>query len=66
MKTHEALCAKVPAYNEFGYSEHPAILGRFLCIKIIDCDVKKSGYNEQFLSHLFTRCKRDSVYLSHL
>ena len=35
-----------PAYNEFGYNEHPVIVSRFLCIKLIDCNVKKFGYNE--------------------
>ena len=35
-----------PAYNEFGYKEHPAVMSRFLCIKIIDCNVKKSSYNK--------------------
>ena len=25
----------VPAYNEYGYNEHPAITSRFLCIKIM-------------------------------
>ena len=46
-------------YNEFGYNEHPAITSRFLCIKIIDCNVKKFAYNE----HLFTRCKQSPVQL---
>ena len=35
-----------PAYNEFGYNEHPAITSRFLCTILIDSNVKKSGYNE--------------------
>ena len=35
-----------PAYNEFGYNEHPSTMSRFLCIKIIDCNIKKFGYNE--------------------
>ena len=44
-----------PAYNEFGYNEHPAIASRFLCIKIIDHSVKKFGYKKQPLitSNLF-------------
>ena len=29
-----------PAYNEFGYNEHPAVMNRYLCIKIIDCNIK--------------------------
>ena len=33
-------------YNEFGYNEHLAITSRFLCINIIDCNVKKFAYNE--------------------
>ena len=59
-----------PSYNQFCYGEHPAITNIFLCIKIIDCKVKKFGYNENpfimscFLLHLFTRCKRDPVYIS--
>ena len=36
-----------PAYNEFGYNEHLVVEIRFLCIKLIDCNVKKFGYNEQ-------------------
>ena len=35
-----------PAYNEFGYNEHPAISSRFLCSIIIGSNVKKFGYNE--------------------
>ena len=58
-------CALGPAYNEFGYNEHPAITSRFLSIKIIDRNVKNVWlqrtltYNKQFLLHLFTRCKWD-------
>ena len=42
------------AYNEFGYNQYPAIMSRFLCIKIIDCNVKHFSYNhnEQFLLNL--------------
>ena len=36
-----------PTCNEFGYNEHLAIARRFLDIKIIDCNVKEFGYNEQ-------------------
>ena len=39
-----------PTYNEFGYNKHPAITSRFLCIKIIDCHVKKIIYNEHPLT----------------
>ena len=35
-----------PAYNELGYNEHPAVASRFLCTKIIDCNVKKFGHNK--------------------
>ena len=35
-----------PPYHEFGYKKHPAVTSRFLCIKIIDCNVKKFSYNE--------------------
>ena len=35
-----------PAYNEFGYNEHPDIASRFLCNNIIDCHAKTFGYNE--------------------
>ena len=34
------------AYKEFGYNEHPAITSRFLCIEIIDCNVRKFRQNE--------------------
>ena len=34
-----------PAYNEFCYNEHTALTSRFLCIKIIDCNVKKFSYS---------------------
>ena len=40
------LCTLGPAYNEFGYSEHPPRTGRFLCISITDCNVKKLAYND--------------------
>ena len=36
-----------PAYNEFGYNNHPATTNRFFRIKIIDYNVKMFGYNEQ-------------------
>ena len=32
------------AYNEFGYYEHPSTTSRFVCVKIIDSNVKKVGY----------------------
>ena len=35
-----------PVHKEFGCNEHPAITSRFLCIKIMDCNVKKFGCNE--------------------
>ena len=35
-----------PAYNEFGYNELLATMSRCHCIKIIDSNVKKFGYNE--------------------
>ena len=38
-----------PAYNGFGFNEHSAIASRFFCIKIIDYNVKKFGYNENAL-----------------
>ena len=46
-----------PAYNEFGYYEHPPTTSRFLCIKIIDSNVNSSVttstlYNEQFSLYL--------------
>ena len=58
-----------PTYNELGYNNHPVTRSRFLCIKIIWCNVKKLVCNEypllmsMFLLHLFTRCKRDPVYI---
>ena len=39
-------------YNEFGYNEHSAEMSRFLCNNVIDWNVKKFVYNEQFLFHL--------------
>ena len=44
-----------PAHNESCYNKNPAILSRFLCIKVIDCNVKMFGYNEHPLqgSHFF-------------
>ena len=38
-----------PAYNEFIYNEHPAITSSFLCIIVIDNNVKKFGFNEHSL-----------------
>ena len=44
--TKKAICCEEgtlgPAYNE-----HPTAPSKFLCIKIIDCNVKKFGYNKQ-------------------
>ena len=44
--TKEAICFEEgtlgPAYNE-----HPTATSKFLCIKIIDSNVNKFGYNEQ-------------------
>ena len=39
-------CTPGPAYNEFGYKEHPVVASRFLYIKFIDCNVIKFIYNE--------------------
>ena len=35
-----------PTYNEFVYNQHPVTRSRFLCIKIIECDVENFDYNE--------------------
>ena len=35
-----------PAYNDFGYNEHPTVTIGFLYIEIIDSSFKKFGYNE--------------------
>ena len=56
-------CKLGSAYNEFAHNEHLAYTSRFLCIKIIDCNVTKFGYKEQAVSFaFFTHCKRDPVY----
>ena len=57
-----------PVHNELGCNKDPTKTDIFLYIKITACNVKKqlqqaSTYNEQFILHLFTRCKRDLVYL---
>ena len=44
-----------PAHNDFGYSESPAMISRFLYINIT--------YIEQFLLYHFTSCKREPVYI---
>ena len=60
------------AYNQFGYNEHPATTSRFLCVKIIDCNVKKFDYNKNPLitNSFFCICLlivgRDPVYIFHL
>ena len=45
-----------PAYNEYGYYEHPATMRRFLCTNFLPLTamVKKFGYYKQIclLSHL--------------
>ena len=45
-----------PAYNEYGYYEHPVTTSNFLCTKFspLTSMLKKSGYYEQIylLSHL--------------
>ena len=33
-----------PAYNEFGYNEHPAIINKYLHVKIIYNNIEKFGY----------------------
>ena len=41
-----------PAYNEFGYNQHPAITSNFFSqekIASVDINVKKSTYNEYYL-----------------
>ena len=52
-----------PAYNEFVYNEHPAITSRFLCIKLIDCNVKEFGYNEHSFIMSSSFCIMDPVHL---
>ena len=39
-----------PAYNKFVYSQYPVTASRFLCIKLIDGNIKKFGYNEHPLT----------------
>ena len=56
-------CALGPAYCEFTYNERSDTMSKFLGNKIIDSNIRKFSYNEQFPLHLFTRCKRDSVYI---
>ena len=59
-----------PTYNEFSHNERPtvhwveqtAITSSFLCIRIIDSNVKKFGYHEKFHVCFFTHCKWDSVF----
>ena len=54
-----------PTYKEFGYNEQPAMTIKFLCIKIIDINVKKFDNNEipLTMSDLhFNHCKLDPVY----
>ena len=51
-----------PGYNEDGYNEYPATTSILFCIKIIDCNIKKlfqqaPTYDENFLLHLYTRCR---------
>ena len=59
-----------PAYDEFGYNEHPEKISKFLCIKLtaigtamLKSSVTKSTHLERAVSFaFFTRCKRDLVY----
>ena len=46
MEGHGSPCL---AYNKFGYNQHSAIMSKFLCIIITDCNVKKFNYNEHIL-----------------
>ena len=39
-----------PSYNEFGHNKHPALAIRFVCIKIIDCNLKKFDCEEHPLT----------------
>ena len=36
-----------PAYNEFGFKDHPNLRSSFLCIRFTDSNVKKFSYNQQ-------------------
>ena len=38
-----------PAYNEFGYNEHWAVMNRSLCLQTIASNVKKFSYNKHLL-----------------
>ena len=63
--TNKNLITEGPAYNEFGYNEHRIERTDCFCIKIIDSNVKRFGYNicnEKILLHLFAKCKQDPVY----
>ena len=57
----------IHTYNQLVYNKHLAIASRFICIKLIDCSVKKFSCSQHPLtmSHLFcilfTHCKRDPV-----
>ena len=46
-------CTLGPAYNEFGYNQHPAVASRCLCIKVIDCNVKSSVKQDPFVTSSF-------------
>ena len=52
----------------FPLTTSSATTSRCLCIKIIDCNVKILGYplRTKLLLHLFTRCKRNLVYVLSL
>ena len=53
-------------YSDFSYNWRPATTSSFLCIKITmsTSSVTTPSHSEQFSLHLFTRCKRDPVYLT--
>ena len=47
-KSHECQSTLDPAYRKFGYNQHPAIMSKFLCIKIIDSNVETFGLQWAF------------------
>ena len=68
---HNVTCPRFTlgsAYDEVGYNKHPTTTSRFLCIIIIDSNVKMFGYYEHpptmssFLCIYLLVLNGDSVY----
>ena len=54
-----------PGYSESGYNKYLTTMSRFLCFKIVDCNVKKFGYKSTHLQRVrLQRLQRADFFAS--